>query len=610
MKQVISELEILIVRDLLYLAALSCIFGTVFGILASRLALVSTGYLQFDISQISRVPILLSQETLVMILLVSFGLPFLAYSGIRFASVGKKHIEEEGGRLGKLSKGLRLIQWDLGILLLALALMFAFYTSTVIIQQSQIAYLIFQFLPVPIYLAVTSLVMKGLRKGTDLFSKIAGKPFGKIPASIGVRRIAYTSKSAGLVIMVVVLAITLSWNNAIADTSLVQTRENHAKFALGGDKVFHLDRDQPSRWNEFIENVTADDQVIATTIVSMKKLFLSAGSAGFADFAILTPEEYREVGYDDLGNRLNETNLGDLLLQMAENPAAAIITKDIANDYGVTVGDSIKAFKTTSDTDYFTFTILAVVEALSHPLVPESTYIPQSSRYAVGSRLIWINSHYAGEKINLVDDTYNYLAVATCDTCNDTKLAIKLLDEGGKDVIYEDDWATVDGELDSYTTTILYKMDRAVDSMLTMLSVFVVIGVMTVYATESLRGQKRESALLRALGADGMTIAKSQFAELAFLIILSLGLLSLYSPLFVANSLIASINSYTSWSFVFPIPMFVIVPWGILLYIILFYIICMLVQSIVIARQSTKVELRDALSSYWTKGGPDIGSEN
>ena len=44
------RIELLIVRDILSLAALSCVLGIICGILASRVALISTGYLQFDVS--------------------------------------------------------------------------------------------------------------------------------------------------------------------------------------------------------------------------------------------------------------------------------------------------------------------------------------------------------------------------------------------------------------------------------------------------------------------------------------------------------------------------------------------------------------------------------
>ncbi|MGY5860519.1 MAG: FtsX-like permease family protein [Candidatus Thorarchaeota archaeon] len=604
------RIELLIIREVLSLAALSGLLGFFFGIITSRIALISTAYLRFDFALILTSPLLLTQDTVLFIILLSFALPSMAYAGLTFAAAGRKRVEEGKGRLGKLSKGMKIVRWDMGILIISLALMFAFYTSSSVVQRNPVYSLILPYLPIPVYLAVGNLVMKGLQRGADVFSRIAGRPLGKIPASIGVRRIAKSSRTAGLVIMVIVLAITLSWNNAIADTSLPETRENHAKFAIGGDIVFHLKKDHSIRWQEFTDNVTSREQVTTSTIVSMRKLFLSSGYSGAIDFVIMRPEEYRFVGYDQFGDRLNESSLGNLLLEMSVNPTAAIITQDLADEYQVSAGDSFRAFKTQSDIDYFTFTILAVVETLTHPLIPESTYIPESEGYAVGSRLIWINSFYATEKLDLIEDTYSYLTVATCDSCNDTELAMSLLETGGEEVIHRNDWATVDNELDSYVATTLYKMDRSVDSMLSIASVFVVIGVMIVYGTESLRGRKRDVALLRSLGADGMTIARAQVAELVFLIILSIGLLLLYSPLFVANSLIASISNYSSWSFLFPIPMFVTVPWVTLIIVLSFYLICMFALIVVIGLLSTRIELRKALSSSWTKGGPFTECDN
>jgi predicted lysophospholipase L1 biosynthesis ABC-type transport system permease subunit len=116
-------------------------------------------------------------------------------------------------------------------------------------------------------------------------------------------------------------------------------------------------------------------------------------------------------------------------------------------------------------------------------------------------------------------------------------------------VIYQNDWAAIDNKLDSFAMTTQYKMNRAVDSMLSITSVFLAIGVMIVYASENLRDKRRDVALLQSLGGDGGLIAKTQFAELIFLIILSSGILALYSPLFVSNSRITTIGTFTSWSF-------------------------------------------------------------
>ncbi|TFH00474.1 MAG: ABC transporter permease, partial [Candidatus Thorarchaeota archaeon] len=190
------RIEFLIVRELMALAALSGTLGVFFGIITSRLALASTAYLQFNLSLLLTSPLLVTQDTILLILIVSFGLPALAYSAIKFASSGRKRVEEGRGRLGKLSAGMRIVKWDMGILLLSLALMFVFSTSITVVQRNPIYSLILSYLPIPIYLAVGSLVMKGLQKGTNSFSNIASKALGKIPSSIGVRRIGKSSQSA------------------------------------------------------------------------------------------------------------------------------------------------------------------------------------------------------------------------------------------------------------------------------------------------------------------------------------------------------------------------------------------------------------------------------
>jgi len=604
------RIELLVVRELLILAALSGVLGAFFGVLTSRIAIASIEYLQFNAQLLFTSPFLITQDTVLLIIVISLGLPSVAYLGIKFATSSKVRVSESKGKLGKLSQGMKIVQWDILVLVISLALIFAFYTADSGIQRNATYSLILPFLPIPVYGAVASLVIKGLERGTNVFSKLAGKPLGKIPASIGVRRIGRSSKSAGIVIMVIVLAITLSWNSAVTDASLPDTREKHAKFTIGGDLIFHLRKSESYMWNEFENNVTASNEVVASTTVSIRKLFLSSGYSGSVDFVIMHPEEYRLIGYDYMGNRLNESGLNDILLEMSENPSAAVLTEDLANEYQVEVGDSIRAFKEQSDTDYFTFTIIAIVEALPHPLVPESTYIPASQGYSVGTNLIWINSIYAAEKLDLADDTQTYLAIATKNGCNGTQLAQSLLDSGGNDVVYTNDWASVDYQYDSYVNATPYKMDRAVDGMLSIVTVFITIGVMIVYATESYRERRRDVALLRSLGADGWMIAKIQLSELIFLIILSLALLLLYGPLFIANSLIASLSIYSSWSFLFPVPVFVVIPWMTLLVILSFFLACVLVVIGAIALLSTKTELRDALSNYWTKGGPLVESEN
>lgn len=598
-----NRINLRIIREILSLACLSGLLGALLGIAVSRIALASTGYLIINTSMLFSAPLLITNDSIILILISSISLPSLAYLGIRLAESGRSRIVEGKGKLGKASGIFGNIKWDLGILAISLTMLFASFTSGSAIQGNFLFSLIVPLLPVPIYVSVGSLLIKGLERGTIAFSRVASKTLGKIPASIGVRRIGKQARISGLVIMVLVLTVTLSWNSAIANVSIPQTKENHAKFALGGDIIFHLKKDSATEWSKFQQNTIDTEGVIAASIVSVMKMYLSAGTSGSVDFIIMNPMDYRQIGYNKYGNRLNQTNLNTALEQLAQNPTGAIITQDLANQYQLSVGDVFKAFKTTTDTDYFSFTIIAVVDSLTQPLIPASAYIPSHAGYSVGARKIWVNEAYISEKVNVVTDTYCYLTVATLSSYNDTSIAEHLLNSGGYDIIQTNDWDAVDLEVDELTTSSTYQMDSSVDTMLTLSSILLAVGVLTVYTIEGVKHRKREVALLRALGADTKSIMKIQIAEFLFIIIISLILLAGYSPIFIANSLIASLGSYTSWKFHFPIPMFLVIPIYTLMTILAIFLIGLFIFISLMIPLSSKVNLSEALDSTWTLGG-------
>ena len=599
-----NRINLRIIREIFGLACLSSLLGALLGILVSRFALASSGYLIFNLSMLFRTPLLITSDSVILIIISSLSLPALSYLGIKIATSSKTRITEGKGKLGKVSKAAGALRWDLGILLISLVMLFAYYTSGASVQRNVMFTLIIPFLPIPIYAAIGSLVIKGLERATVSFSRVASKTLGKIPASIGIRRIGKQTRTAGLVIMVLVLTVTLAWNSAIADISLPQTRENHAKFAIGGDIVFHLKKPIENNWDQFQQNATNSEGVISTSIVSIKKMYLSTGSAGSVNFIIMNPIEYGQIGYNKYGERLNQTSFEDTLQQLAQNPTGAIITQDIAAQYQLSKGSIFRAFQTQDDTDYFTFTILEVIDTLTQPLIPASTYIPTSAGYSVGARKIWVNQAYISEKVDLVADTYSYLTIATLSNYNDTNIALNLLNTGGNDVIQTDDWDAVDLEVDKLVSSTTYLMDRSVDSMLTLASVFLAIGVLSVYTVEGLKNRKREVALLKSLGAETGTIARIQLAEFLFLIVMSLILLAGYSPVFVANSLIASLGTFTSWQFRFPIPIFLVVPLFTLVAVLSVFLMGLFIFISFMTPLSLRVNLSEALGSSWTLGGP------
>lgn len=604
-----NRINLRIIREILLVACLSSLLGSLLAIFLSRFALASTGYLVLDISAFFSSPLLITSDSLILIFIASISLPLVTYLGIKISESGKSRIIEGSGKLGKISKTVAIIKWDFGILVISLIMLFAFYTSGASIQQNIIFSLVSPFLPVPIYIAVGSLVIKGLERGTMAFSRISSKFLGKIPASIGVRQIGKQAKSAGLVIMVLVLTVTLAWNNAITDVTLPQTRENHAKFALGGDIVFHLKKNSEIGWDEFVQNATETQGVVATSIVSIKRMYLSTGSSGSVNFIIINPTEYSQIGYSKFGDRLNQTDFNSVLTQLADNPTGAIITQDIAEEYQLSKGDMFKVFKTKEDVDYFTFTILDIVDSLTQPLIPASTYIPTSAGYSVGLRKIWINQAYVSEKLDIIVDTYSYLTIATETDYNDTKIALNLLSTGGKYVVQTNDWDAVDLELDKLVFTTAYQMDRSVDTMLTITSAILAVGVIIVYMINDVKNRSREIAVLRAIGMETRSIVRIHIAEFLFLVVLSLILLLGYSPIFIANSLITSLSSYTSWQFKFPIPIFPIIPILTLITILSVFLIGLFIFTSLVIPIGLKANLSESLDSYWTVSGPMVEEE-
>ena len=82
----------------------------------------------------------------------------------------------------------------------------------------------------------------------------------------------------------------------------------------------------------------------------------------------MNPREYKEIGYDYLGNPLNESDLSLLLDNLESSPDGAIITQDIADSYEFEVGDILGASTLEEGAMPFAFRIIGISEAL--PEVP------------------------------------------------------------------------------------------------------------------------------------------------------------------------------------------------------------------------------------------------
>jgi len=611
-----NDLERIVTREILELSIVSCLLGIPLGLLFSRIAISATSFFAFDAILFFTEPMLVSLDSLIIAVIVGIALPMLTLGGYRAVYSTKKRVDEERGRMAKIAKGLNLIRWDVLIVAIAGLLLLALSTGGPSVAGNPLLSLILPIMPLPLFLGISSLSMKAFRSGANRISRGLKRFVGEIPSSIGIRRIGKEASSAGAAAMVLVLAICLSWNSAIIDASLPITAENQARLAVGSDLTFMLDEWNYDAWDEFITNITNHDLTTAATVVSEKELYLSAEYGDVTSFLAIDPLAYAGIGYDYQGLQLNESDISSLIGQMQAAPDSAIITSDIAIRYKLEVGDVLRASTMEEDAFPVTFRIIGITEAL--PEMPsaydwwyyDSYYItPFSPFYGwgveVGKWRVIVNREYFGTLFNLVNETSNFLCVKTLDNVNTTSFVEDVFAAGGSIAVQEDGWDSVYSRIHNYIDNTQYRMERAIDTMLTVLTVGSIVGAFSIYAVEGLRARRREIALLRSVGASKNTIIRAQGAEMLVLVLFSLFLLLVYSPLFLSTS-IASAGGSTSRiiSEIYPIAVFLVIPWYTILAVLGFFLLTVTMFIIIIAALSSKINLAESLNAAWAEAGP------
>ena len=612
-------------REIALIALASCLLGPILGLFASRIAIASTGFFHFDFGLIITEPFLITLESLLMSLVIGFLLPVFTLVGYRAIYSTKKTVEESRGRLAKVARGFTLIRWDALIVALTSLLMLALYAGGPEIQSNFILGFLASVTPLPLFLGVASLVIKGLRRGSVMLSKRFVRVVGEVSSSVGVRRIGKEASSAGPAVMVLVLAISLAWNNALVDSTLPATHLNHSRFAMGADVAFQLDPLQEPLWDGFLQNISNHVATEEVTRIDVTTLYLAEDWYSHAYFEAIDPLEYSRIGYDQSGVRLNDSSLGQLLMELEDNPAGIIITQDIADTYSLDVGDILRAFEQGDVPQVYEFTIVGIAPAIPEVLVRYSEYRPgggviyREYGYAAaqivplppyyfdesyGTHRAWIHRAFAETLLNETSETEHYCVASAKRNVNSTAMAIDVLNAGGSSAIVFGQWGTVDYEVAYYLGQVVYQMDRAVDTMLTTLAVGVILGAFGIYAVEGITARKREIALLRSIGARNSLIVRAQGAELLVLTLVSLFLLLGYGPLFMANSLLSSLGSYSTWSFLFPIAVFPVIPWVMLVIVLMFFIVATILFIAAIAVLGSRINIAAALNAAWAEAGP------
>ncbi len=612
-----GDLDKIVNREIVVLSILSSVLGIVAGIGVSRIAISSTGFFLFDFSLIITEPFLVSLESLIISAAVGFVLPLITLGGYRVIYSTKRSIDENTGKIAKMVRGFNFIRWDLLVVLIAGLLLMSLITGGLAVSSNPILALILPILPFPLFLGMASLSIKILRRGSNGISRYMARVVGQLSAAIGIRRIGKGASSGGAAAMVLVLAICLSWNSAIIDASLPLTTEYQARLSVGSDLTFALDESEVLLWDDFIANVSSHEQVVSETVVSEIALYLTSNYEGRNTFLAVNPREYADIGYHYLGNRLNNSEMADMLEALESVPDGAILSSDIANDYNLEVGDVLRATQLSEDAIPISFRILGIVVAIPEMperddwfyydgMYPPPMVIPIYPGYSqvVGQQRVLVNRDYLSTHINIVNETNSFLCVQTAENANGTQIADELLDQGGMQVLYNGLWDSVSTRTDQYLGQITYHMDRSVDTMLTVLTTGTILGAFAVYALEGVRARRREIALLRSTGANSGVIVKAQGAEMLVLMMFSLLVLLLFAPLYLTTTVSTATSGGASWYLVYPVSIFPVIPWISIMSVLAFFIVSVVIFIGVVAVLGSRINLAATLNASWAEAAP------
>ena len=334
--------------ELLKISYLSTLVAYIATPLITIFAWISIGYLRFSWSNINQMAILFTVDTFLLMIILGFIIPFSGFL-LNQTIRNIRTREVEHGRLARISRSIRMIRWDVSIVVIVGLILGSLYLGGSSFNDVPIISLMATYSTIPLFVAIASIFRKSWHSITKPLSRILRRVIGSINSNVGIRRASRTGKIPLIVILIIGVAISTSLANDTIATSLPVTKTIHSRFVIGSDLSFHLESDEQSSWSEFIDLVKSNENVEFASIVSIGSLSLSEGASGVVEFIAIDPSEYRNVGYSYSGVELGSSNQASLLRLLEDNPDGAVLTTDIATEYNLLTGDTLRAFSFGND---------------------------------------------------------------------------------------------------------------------------------------------------------------------------------------------------------------------------------------------------------------------
>jgi hypothetical protein len=589
--------------ELLALSLAAAGIGFLLGTLLGWMATSSTGFLTFDFSLLLNSRVLVTLDCLIFGIVIGTGLPMITAAAYLSHYRTRVDTEPQGTQLGKYSRITGILRWDLVLIVIGLLVFSSLHLGGFASGDDFVVSLILESLPLVIFIGLANLSIGIVRKGSPWLAKMFSPLMGRVSASVGIRRMVKESASAVPAAMVLVLALSSSWNSALVSTTLPYTATVNTRFAIGGDVSFHLDSSSPDSWQPFLSNVTSHPYCTNATFAAATRLDLSTEGGNTADFVAVNPEQLSYVAYDEHGIRLEESDLRIALNELASNPLGAIVTEDIASDMEIGEDDLLRAFlKSGNEIEVFEFVIVAVVDYLPDRLVSKEgklVYTGLGYSYVVGQQKVFVNIGSASEIIQKAE-TLDPIVFARVDESEvGAQLAYDLIAHGASQVIDGGKWSSAYIETTILTQSPQYLVQRGVDMVTVMVGLLASIAVFLLYSMESLQKAGREMAILEAMGSTRGDVTKTQVSETVGLTFFSLLMVMMFSPLMISNELLLFADTHSGSWHRYPVPIQISIPIALMGIILALFITTVFLVNVIVTLVGANIELNQALDASW-----------
>ena len=583
--------------ELLTISSLSFILALVTSFMTSRIALSSRGLLSFEPSLFFSDPVFITFESLIFGIFSSLLLPTLLFAIIETRKTISKRLVAAEGRLARTTKGFNQIRLDVVTLFgafLMIGILNVVHSSN---PTNSLLDLLSSTTPILVFLGIARLSIKFLQKASFPLSRVFAPIVGGL-GKIGIRRIGTNNRLSGLVFLSLLFTIAFSISSLSNFYVISNTQLTNARFAIGSDLTVSLSSSDPQELTDFKSIVNEYNEVDAASIVSTGNLYLSEGSSGRFRFAAINPDEYASIGFDSSGSRLNESWINPSLIELNRSMTSAIIAEDIATRYNLEIGNTLRTFTSLDYENLIEFEIIQIVPTLTLPRVIDFAASSTSS-ISLGLGNIWLNIQYLANIAELNESTDNFLCIGMKDVQRSNALADNLSNVNST-LITPGDWSVALTNVDMCVDQEIYRIDRAIDTMLILTSWMASFLVVVMYEVETAQIRKRTCAILKVLGISTRQLYVIHIAEVCTLCITCFLVLLMYGPVNTLASLDNSMIRYGTSYIQFPSSILLEISINCLLSLFpLFFLIVLLLSTISITKAIREKNFH-SLNYQWT----------